>query len=315
VERNPLVRVIFQFHPVKDDANVRRHSYRPQRTIARPVEVQGIGFVTGADVRLRFRPAPPSQGIVFVRTDLRRPVMIPAQIGAVSGTDRRTTLGQPPAQVGLVEHVLAALAGLRIDNCLVELNAPEAPGMDGSARAFVEALCSAGIVLQAARRPVWCVDRPVSVAQGRATLTLHPGAENELKISYLLDYGPGSPVGWQVHTATITPENFLNQLAVCRTFLLESEAAELRRQGLGARTTPADLVVFGARGPLANRLHFADEPARHKILDLVGDLALLGHDLRGHVVAYRSGHALNVELVRTLCRAMGANCPALPLAA
>src|SRR5205823_14642150 len=110
---------------VKDDANVRRHSYRYQRTIARPVEVQGTGFLTGAHVRLRFVPAPPDTGVVFVRTDLRPRVHIPARVEHVTGTDRRTTIGRPPAQVGLVEHVLAALAGLRIDNCYVELNAPE----------------------------------------------------------------------------------------------------------------------------------------------------------------------------------------------
>lgn len=294
---------------------MRRLSYRYQRTIARPVEVEGVGFLTGADVHLRFLPAAPSQGVVFVRTDLRCPATIPAHIHHVTGTVRRTTLGQLPAQVGLVEHVLAALAGLRIDNCTVELNAPEPPGLDGSANRFVEALQSAGRVLQPARRAVYSVDRPLVVAHGGATLALHPTADDDLKISYLLDYGLTSPIGWQMHTETITPENFVNHLAFCRTFILEEEVAELRRQGIGSRTTPADLLVFGPRGPLQNCLHCADEPACHKILDLVGDLSLLGHDLRGHVVAYRSGHPLNIELVRTLCRQMTAECPAPRLAA
>lgn len=294
---------------------MRRLSYRYQRTIAHPVEVHGIGMVTGADVRLCFQPAPPSQGIVFVRTDLRPPVPISAHYHSVSSTPRRTILGQPPAHVGLVEHVLAALAGLRIDNCRVELDAAEPPGLDGSAWLFVQALRSAGAVLQPARRAVYGVDEVITVAQNGATIALHPETEYELRISYILDYGTDSPIGWQIHTALITPEQFANNLARCRTFILESEVAELRRQGLGSRTTAADLLVFGRHGPIGNQVHFADEPARHKVLDIVGDLSLFGHDLRGHVVAYRSGHPLNVALVRALCQQLGGRCAAPRLAA
>jgi UDP-3-O-acyl N-acetylglucosamine deacetylase len=254
-------------------------------------------------VRLRFLPAPPGSGVVFARTDLRPRVHVPAHIGQVTGTKRRTTLGHPPEQVGLVEHVLAALAGLRVDNCVVELNAPEPPGLDGSARQFVIALCDAGIEPQPAARPVYGVEQSVVLTAGGSTLALHPlpaTDDNGLVITYFLDYGLGSPIGRQVHTQNITPGTFALELAACRTFILESEAEELRRQGLGTRTTTADLLVFGAHGPINNHLRFADEPARHKVLDLVGDLSLLGADLCGHVVAYRSGHPLNIELVRTL---------------
>jgi UDP-3-O-acyl-N-acetylglucosamine deacetylase len=122
----------------------------------------------------------------------------------------------------------------------------------------------------------------------------------ELHLSYCLDYGLTSPIGRQLHTQALTPGGFARELACCRTFILASEAEELRRQGLGTRTTASDLIVFGPRGPVDNKLRFANEPARHKLLDLVGDLALLGVDLCGHVVAYRSGHPLNVELVRHL---------------
>jgi UDP-3-O-acyl N-acetylglucosamine deacetylase len=278
---------------------VRRHAYRYQRTICRTAEVWGVGLLTGATVRLRFRPAPPDSGVVFVRTDLRPAVHVPAHVNLVTGTRRRTTLGNPPAQVSLVEHVLAALAGLRIDNCLVELNAPEPPGLDGSSRQFVTALLEAGIQRQGSRRPVYGVDRSVILAAGGATLALHPTASG-LCLTYFLDYGPGAPLARQVHTQEVTPGSFAQELAACRTFILESEAAELRRQGLGARTTVADLLVFGPHGPIANRLRWANEPARHKVLDLIGDLSLFGADLCGHVVAYRSGHPLNVELVRTL---------------
>jgi UDP-3-O-acyl N-acetylglucosamine deacetylase len=264
--------------------------------------VRGVGFLTGADVRARFVPAPPSSGVVFVRADLPGRPRLPAHVTQVTGTARRTTLGRPPAQVTLVEHVLAALAGLRIDNCLIELDAAEPPGLDGSARGFVEALLTAGIADQPARRGVWSVTEPVTVAAGAATLTLHPplGEDRGLTMSYFLDYGPGAPLAAQVYTADLTPGVFLREVAPCRTFLLESEAEQFRRQGLGAHLTPGDLVVFGPRGPIDNVLRFANAPARHKVLDMVGDLSLLGADLCGHVVACRSGHPLNVELARAL---------------
>ncbi len=293
---------------------MRRFSYRYQRTLARPAEVWGVGYLTGATVRLRFVPAPPSTGIVFVRTDLRPRQHVQAHIDHVTGTQRRTTLGHPPAQIGLVEHVLAALAGLRIDNCQVELNAPEPPGLDGSARGFVTALLEAGICRQGASRPIFGVDQPVILSARGATLALHPPMregcvqsygpsitpEHELYLSYFLDYGLRSPIARQVHTQALTSGSFVQELASCRTFILQEEAAELRRQGLGTRTSAADLLVFGPHGPVDNSLRYANEPARHKVLDLVGDLALLGADLCGHVVAYRSGHPLNVELVRCL---------------
>jgi UDP-3-O-acyl N-acetylglucosamine deacetylase len=287
---------------------VRRLSQRSQRTIARPAEVEGVGFLTGADVRLRFVPAPPSCGVVFVRTDLPDRPRIPAHVDAVTGTRRRTTLGHLPAQVGLVEHVLAALAGLRVDNCVVEVNAPEPPGLDGSAREFVGVLLAAGLVRQNEPRGVCAVEHPVAVRAGGATLTLHPPEDAPgpgLWVTYFLDYGLRSPIGRQTHTQALTPGEFTQELAPCRTFLLDTEAAELRRQGYGARTTAADLLVFGPCGPIDNRLRFANEPARHKVLDVVGDLALLGFDVCGHVVAYRSGHPLNVELARTLRQTCG----------
>src|SRR5262249_7583852 len=204
--------------------------------------------------RLRFVPAPPDAGVVFVRTDLRPAPLIPARLDQVTGTQRRTTLGRAPAHVRLVEHVLAALAGLRIDNCHVELAAPEPPGLDGSARGFVDALRQAGTVVQPARRVAWSVEEPVVVAHGGATLALHPAEADEFRISYLLDYGPRSPIGRQTHTQVVTPGRFARELASCRTFLLEEEAAELRRQGLGARTTAAGLLGLDPPGPIDHRL-------------------------------------------------------------
>ena len=283
---------------------MKRLSSRHQRTIARSAEVQGIGYITGKTVRLRFRPAPPSTGVIFVRTDLGSGACIHAHINNVTGTYRRTTLGDGPLQVGLVEHVLAALGGLRIDNCYVDLDAPEPPGLDGSSQGFVDALQEAGMVHQKEQRAIMAVEDPVLVRHGDATLTLHPPRNLELRASYLLDYGQHSPIHPQIYTRDINPESFTGEIASCRTFLLEEEADQLRQQGLGSRTQVTDLLVFGPRGPINNRLRYANEPARHKVLDMIGDLFLLGHDVSGHLVAYKSGHPLNIELVRLLCAQM-----------
>jgi UDP-3-O-[3-hydroxymyristoyl] N-acetylglucosamine deacetylase len=275
-------------------------SQRRQRTVSRPVEVRGMGFLTGADVRLCFKPAPADTGIVFVRTDLSPAVRIPARLAHVVGTQRRTTLGIGTTQVALVEHVLAALAGFRIDNCLVELNAPEPPGLDGSAGAFSAALHQTGAEVQQAWRTIWGVEELVMVSAGTASMALEPGPVDEFRISYFLDYGMESPIGRQSCSSLINPETFANELANCRTFLLEYEALELRRQGYGPRVTTADLLVIGSNGPINNQLRYHNEMARHKALDIVGDLSLLGGDLCGHLVACRSGHPLNMTLLQAL---------------
>ena len=284
---------------------MRRIGFRHQRTLLTSATVWGIGIVTGSKVRLRFLPAAENTGLVFVRTDLPYRPTTPARVDRVTGTNRRTTLGTVETGVTLVEHVLAALSGLRIDNCRIELDAAEPPGLDGSASEFVAALQSAGTVLQAARRPIWTPTEPVVLSQGGATIGLYPDATpSGCRVSYTLDYGPRSPIARQTVSLAVTPSTFARNLAHCRTFLLEDEAVALRRQGVGRHLTTAELLVFGERGPIDNALRHADEPARHKVLDLIGDLALCGVDLSGHIVAYRSGHSLNVALARELTERM-----------
>ncbi|HKB06180.1 MAG TPA: UDP-3-O-acyl-N-acetylglucosamine deacetylase [Gemmataceae bacterium] len=275
---------------------------RRQRTLAQPAEVSGVGMVTGSKIRLRFNPATPDHGVAFLRTDLAGAAPIPARVDSVTGTARRTTLGTEPNQVTLVEHVLAALSGMRVDNCLVELDGPEPPGLDGSSEGYVELLLASGTVLQPSRKPRIAVSEPITVNSGGATLSIYPREGDDLLISYLLDYGPYSPIAPQSLTQLINPDRFRQDLARCRTYVLEHEALELQRQGIGRHLKPSEILVFGPKGLIDNRLRFPDEPARHKILDLVGDLTLCGCDLVGHVVAYRSGHPLNVELARALTR-------------
>jgi UDP-3-O-[3-hydroxymyristoyl] N-acetylglucosamine deacetylase len=287
---------------------VRVIGYRYQRTLTDTASVTGVGFITGSQVVVRFHPAPPDAGLSFRRVKLSgAPYTVPARVEAVTSTQRRTTLGPPECGVTLVEHVLAALAGLRIDNCTVELDGPEPPGLDGSSQGFVEALTSAGVTLQPARRPIYTVTEPVVLHAPGATLAVHPATTPELRVSYRLDYGLASPIPPQTHTLTVCTGTFAQDLASCRTFLTDAEAHALRQQGIGKHLSAKDLLVFGRGGPIENRTRFADEPARHKILDLIGDLALCGFDLAGHIVAYRSGHALNVELARVLADAATAS--------
>jgi UDP-3-O-[3-hydroxymyristoyl] N-acetylglucosamine deacetylase/3-hydroxyacyl-[acyl-carrier-protein] dehydratase len=244
--------------------------------------------------------------MTFIRTDLPGRPEIPVAIQCVAQRQRRTTLEAGDARVEMVEHVLAALAGLRIDNCTIEIDAPETPGCDGSSEAFTRALLDAGIEEQPAIRQSFIVDRPYFVQEGDAMLAIHPPMNGGLFISYNLDYGPQTPMLRQSYFADISPDAFVNELSDSRTFLLQAEAEMLQAQGIGTRTSPRDLLIFGADGPVDNALRHPEEPARHKILDIIGDLSIFGRDLWGHVVAYKSGHRLNAELVRQLTESVQA---------
>ncbi len=276
---------------------------RRQRTIAQAAEVRGVGFFHGADVTIRFHPADPDAGIVFQRSDLPGRPTIPARIESVAPSQRRTTIRREGASVEMIEHVMAALAGLQIDNAVVEIDAGECPGCDGSSRAFVEALDRAGVVEQDRMRPTLVVQDSISIREGDAVLAIHPPAPaGGLILSYHLDYGRGAPIRPQSYCVNLSEESFRDELAPSRTFLLETEADALRAAGIGVRTTAADLLLFGRDGVVGNELRYPDECARHKILDMVGDLALLGVELHGFVVAYRSGHHTNAALARRLVR-------------
>lgn len=280
---------------------------RLQRTIARATAVRGIGFILGSDVTLRFLPSGADSGIVFSRIDLPGRPTVRASIGNVVPRKRRTALERGSAVVEMVEHVMAALAGLQIDNCLIEIDAPDTPGLDGSSLAYVQALTAAGTTLLNRPRVVLEIDRPVAVREGATTLVAQPVAGPVLELVYHLEYPPEHPIGSQKFELAVSPEAFRDELAGSRTFLLEAEARELRRAGIGKRATEADLLVFGPAGPLGNSLRHPDECARHKVLDLVGDLALLEMDVHGRLIAHRSGHQQNASLVRLLAEMAGAD--------
>jgi UDP-3-O-[3-hydroxymyristoyl] N-acetylglucosamine deacetylase len=275
-------------------------SGRMQQTIVGRASVAGFGYWSSKDVRVEFRPAAPGAGINFVRSDLGPLARVPAAVQWRQECPRRTNLRRGAVQVDMVEHVLAALAGLEIDNCEVWTNQPEMPGCDGSAAPFVDALLRARIVAQSLPVETLEITEAVRVGDADSWIEAQPADDGELHLEFLLDYPNAPVIGRQIARTTISPETFRRELASCRTFLLEAEADVLRRQGLGERVTNRDLLVFDDHGPIDNRLRFPNECARHKALDVLGDLALSGRRMIGRVIACRSGHRLHAELTKQL---------------
>ena len=275
---------------------------RKQRTISRPAEVTGFGYWSGKDVRVEFLPAPPQSGIVFVRGDLDRPRRIPVAVEHRIEVPRRTALAADGAQVEMVEHILAALYGLSIDNCEIWVDGPEMPGCDGSALPFVAALDAVGAVEQPALRRRLVVTDVTRVGDDDCWIEARPFPAGRLSLKYKLDYGQNNPIGKQAIEVALSAASFRQELAPARTFILQEEADWLRQRGLGTRVTNQDLLVFGPDGVLDNELRFDNECVRHKALDLLGDLSLAGFDLAGQFIAYKSGHRLNAELVKVLLK-------------
>jgi UDP-3-O-[3-hydroxymyristoyl] N-acetylglucosamine deacetylase len=262
--------------------------------------VAGFGYWSGRDVTVELRPAPAGSGITFVRSDTDRPRRIAADVRQRIEVPRRTTLAGDGAQVEMVEHILAALYGLSIDNCEVWANASEMPGLDGSCLPLSVAIEATGIVEQRLPRRRLTVTEVTRVGDDECWVEARPAKTNSLSVKYKLDYGPNNPIGRQTIELVVTPPTFAAELAGARTFILKDEAEWLRSRGLGLRVTNQDLLVFGEEGPLENELRFENECVRHKALDLVGDLALAGCDLVGQFIAHKSGHRLNAELVKVL---------------
>ncbi|NUQ44947.1 MAG: UDP-3-O-[3-hydroxymyristoyl] N-acetylglucosamine deacetylase [Phycisphaerae bacterium] len=281
-------------------------SLKPQCTIEKTAEIRGRGLFTGEQVTLRFNPAPADSGIVFVRADAPSPVRIPAHVENVTKRSRRTSLRNGTLSIETVEHCLAAMHGLGIDNVEIELTGGELPGGDGSSQVFVDALQSAGIVDLPAERHPLVIDQTIRVAEGDAELIALPGSPEELNILYDLDYGDSGPIRRQIYALRLSPESFCREIAPARTFVLEEEAQQFRAAGLGLHLTYSDLVVIGQNGVVENEFRFENECVRHKILDLIGDLMLAGRPIYGKIIARKSGHSLNHELVRKLLEALEA---------
>ncbi|MCK5114613.1 MAG: UDP-3-O-[3-hydroxymyristoyl] N-acetylglucosamine deacetylase [Phycisphaerae bacterium] len=278
----------------------------PQKTIRNKAVVKGKGLFSGVDCRLQFCPAPEDTGIVFVRTDTVGQMEIPAlNEYLVKKPHRTTSLAKDNVAVETIEHVMAAVWGMDIDNLFIEVDAEEIPSTDGSVLPFVKALQKAQIEEQDIEKEVYVLDEPVVVSHGETMLTALPGPTESLEILYDLEYECPS-IGRQVLGFGLGKDDFVTQLASSRTFLLESEAQQFQAMGLGQHLTSRDVLVMGDKGPVDNKLRFADEHVRHKIVDLIGDLALLGRRFSGRVIAYRSGHEMNHELVQRLGESIAA---------
>ncbi len=273
-----------------------------QKTVARPARFRGAGVHTGIAAELKIAPAEADRGIIFVRSDLPGRPEIPAAVDKVSGTARGTSLGPEGAGVKTVEHLLAALSGLEVDNAVVEMNGPELPMGDGSARPFVELVREAGIRRLAAPRRFWTLSRPVALETPEGIIAALPAGR--LRIACAVAF-PDPLLDTQYRDLTLDPEVFARELAPARTFGFYREALPLFRQGLIKGTSLDNTVVIGP-GAVFSRggLRFADECVRHKMLDLLGDLALLGGPLQATVVAVRPGHRLNIDFVRKLKEAL-----------
>lgn len=277
-------------------------SARCQQTLSQPVSAQGRGYWSGKEVTVRFLPAPADTGIVFVREDLPGAPKIPALVEYRIEVPRRTNLVHQGASVEMVEHILAALAGMQIDNCYVHVDSAEMPGLDGSCTAYVEQIISAGVEVQDAPRAILRISEVVRVGDDECWVEARPSSSARMKFKYRLDFGTEGTIGRETLEGKLSTEFFATELAPARTFLLLQEAEWLRSQGLGTHVDFSELLVFGPEGPIDNTLRFEDECVRHKVLDLVGDLALAGCDIQGTIIATRSGHRLNAELVRQLLK-------------
>ncbi len=267
-----------------------------QRTLASATRCSGTGLHSGKEVSLTLRPACANTGIIFTRTDLSEPVTISVGMKAISASSFATSLENRGVSVTTVEHLLATISALGIDNVIIEVDAPEVPIMDGSAAPFVALIENAGVVEQSQPRNYVVIRKPIKVTENGRWIEIRPSRNT--RISYTVDF-EHPMISKQFYETCFPGRAFQKEISPARTFGFLSDVAELRSKGYALGGSLENAVVMDDFGVLNEEgLRFPDEFVRHKILDLLGDLCLLGHPLIGHVIAHKSGHALNHELLR-----------------
>jgi len=275
-----------------------------QQTIKEPVSFSGIGLMSGVQSTLTFKPATVDQGIVFVRVDLPQKPQVKASIANyVSDIPHCTGVRNGDAVVYTIEHLLSTLCGLGIDNLTIEIDAEEVPAADGSALPFVEVLNQAGIVKQDAKRKYCQIPEAISVSEGDKQIIVLP--DEQLRINFVYDY---PDLLTQMSSFTIDDTTYTKDIASARTFCFEHEVESLRALGIGKGANDENVVVIGKDGVRNDELRYQDEMARHKILDLIGDLYLLSCIPRASITAIRSGHALNAKLVSAIREKVAETC-------
>lgn len=267
-----------------------------QRTIRRPVSISGLGIHTGSRTQMTLRPARIGSGIRFRRVDCGG-VEIPAHMSQISSLDLATTLGRDDVTVSTVEHLMAAAQAFAIDNLIVDLDGPEVPILDGSALPFLHLFQAVGMQVQDAWRRIVVVTRPVGIRHRNKSISIspHPG----LRLSYGIDF-PSAAIGRQQIDLQVDRQTFERELAPARTFAQWSDVQQMRGRGLALGGTSENCIVFDDSGPINTRLRFDDEPVRHKALDAIGDLALFGFPIWGHVEVHLGGHQLHFLLLDEL---------------
>ena len=272
---------------------------RNQNTLKEEVSFSGIGIHTGHQVSLKFCPAPKGTGIVFQRVDLPAKPLIPATVEYVQETARATTIGIGDAKVHTIEHIMAALSAYEVDNVIVQVDAPEPPVGDGSSSVFVKMIEKSGIEAQSAQKAILKITKPISLSQDHIHIVALPA--DEFKISYTLHYPQIKSIGSQYHSVIVDDQSFKNEISECRTFALYKELKMLIDAGLikGGSLDNAvvvhDEAIFSKEG-----LKFPNEMVRHKILDMIGDLALVGFCFQAHIISICSGHATNVAFAKKI---------------
>jgi len=267
-----------------------------QKTLKRESGCVGIGLHSGRKVKLTLRPAPADTGIVFKRLD-RGDCEIPATSDHIARLNHATCLSKDSVRIETVEHLLAALAALGVDNAIVELDAPEVPIMDGSAAPFIYLIHEAGIRSLARQRSYMKLTRPVAVESNGRQVAAYPS--DSLRVSYTISFDHPL-LRHQQRSFEIEEESFVEEIAPARTFGFLKDVEQMRQAGLALGGSLDNAIVLGEAGVLNNRLRFSDEFVRHKILDILGDLSLLGRPLLAHIVAVRAGHNLHSQLVRQI---------------
>jgi len=272
---------------------------RAQRTIKNKVSFEGIGLHTGKHSRVTLSPASRDAGVTFIRTD--KPAVIKAHVGAVIDTAFATTIGSNGVKIRTVEHILAALAGLGIDNLIIEVAGPEIPILDGSSTDIISIILTAGIAKQGKKRPYLRIIKPFIFEDGHAHIAVFPYCGTKITHSIFFHH---NGIGEQRISIDITEENFVTEIAPARTFGFLKDIEYLRSNGLAKGGSLDNAVVMGENGVInASGLRFKDEFVRHKILDSVGDFSLIGFPIYGHIVASKSGHSSNVKFLRKLMSA------------
>jgi len=268
-----------------------------EQTIAAPIEFTGVGLHSGAPVTMRLLPAPGGSGIVFRRTDLDN-FEIPDNGRNVAKVSYATSLMRQGVLISTTEHLLSALVGMGVDNVIAELDNLELPILDGSALPYVEAILKVGIRAQRRRRETIRVLHPVEVREGNKFIGIYPGSGYSIR--YAIDFP--APIGYQSASVDLAAETYGSSIAAARTFGYKADEKRLRDMGLIRGAGPESAIILDAKGPTNGPLRFADEYVRHKVLDLIGDLALAGRRIEGHVVAERAGHAMHTALVSRLLK-------------